>query len=110
MNIDALIGAIEETIPTPPRDPTRPPLMYVARSFDVNRPGTRPKDLRGGVLGGSLLQGHLKGGDDIEIRPGLSGTTGARAESLHTKVTTLFSGGLTWDELRPGGLAAIGTT
>ena len=110
VNIDALIGAIEGTIPTPPRDPTRPPLMYVARSFDVNRPGTRPKDLRGGVLGGSLLQGHLKVGDDIEIRPGLSGTTGARAESLHTKVTTLFSGGQTWDELRPGGLAAIGTT
>jgi translation initiation factor 2 subunit 3 len=110
VNIDALIGAVEETVPTPPRDPTKPPLMYVARSFDVNRPGTRPKDLRGGVLGGSLLQGHLKVGDDIEIRPGLSGTPGARAESLHTKVTTLLSGGQEWEELRPGGLAAIGTT
>lgn len=110
VNIDALIGAIEETIPTPHRDPSKPPLMYVARSFDVNRPGTRPKDLRGGVLGGSLLQGHLKVGDDIEIRPGLAGTPGARAESLHTKVTSLLSGGQTWEELRPGGLAAIGTT
>ncbi len=110
VNIDALIGAIEETIPTPSRDPTKPPLMYVARSFDVNRPGTRPKDLRGGVLGGSLLQGHLKVGDDIEIRPGLSGTPGAQVESLHTKVTKLVSGGQDWEELRPGGLAAIGTT
>ena len=110
VNIDALIGAIEETIPTPQRDVAKPPLMYVARSFDVNRPGTRPADLRGGVLGGSLLQGHLKVGDDIEIRPGLAGTPGARAESLHTKVTTLLSGGEPRDELRPGGLAAIGTT
>lgn len=110
VNIDALIGAIEATIPTPPRDPSKPPLMYVARSFDVNRPGTRPADLRGGVLGGSLIQGHLKVGDDIEIRPGLSGTPGARAESLHTKVTTLLAGGQEWDELRPGGLSAIGTT
>ena len=110
VNIDALIGAIEETIPTPSRDTTKPPLMYVARSFDINRPGTRPKELRGGVLGGSLLQGHLKVGDDIEIRPGLSTTPGARTEALHTKVTALVAGGQPWDELRPGGLAAIGTS
>ena len=37
MNIDALIEAIEQTIPTPPRDASKPPLMYVARSFDVGR-------------------------------------------------------------------------
>jgi len=110
VNIDALIGAIEETIPTPARDPAKPPLMYVARSFDINRPGTRPRDLRGGVLGGSLLQGHLKVGEEIEIRPGRSGAPSDRGESLSTKITSLISGGQEWDELKPGGLAAVGTS
>lgn len=110
VNIDALIGAIQETIPTPPRDPAKPPLLYVARSFDVNRPGTRPPELKGAVLGGSLLQGRLKVGEEIEIRPGLAGLTEGRAEALHTKVSSLVSGGIELDELAPGGLAAIGTT
>ncbi|MCI4338803.1 MAG: translation initiation factor IF-2 subunit gamma [Thermoplasmata archaeon] len=109
VNIDALIGAIEETIPTPVRDTSKPPLMYVARSFDINRPGTRPRDLQGGVLGGSLIQGKISLGEEIEIRPGPSGATEGRAESLTTKVTSIISGGREWKELRPGGLAAIGT-
>lgn len=110
VNIDALIETIESTIPTPPRDATKAPLMYVARSFDINRPGTRPAELRGGVLGGSLLQGRLKVGEEIEIRPGLSGSASAQSEAAKTKITGLISGGLELDELRPGGLAAIGTS
>ncbi|MGP8077418.1 MAG: translation initiation factor IF-2 subunit gamma [Thermoplasmata archaeon] len=108
--IDALIGAIEETIPTPARDRKKPPLMYVARSFDINRPGTRPKDLKGGVLGGSLLQGHLAVGEEIEIRPGVPGGPNVPSESLTTKVTSILSGGRSWEELLPGGLAALGTS
>ncbi len=107
--LEALIGVIEETIPTPKRDVTKPPLMYVARSFDVNRPGTRPSDLRGGVLGGSLLQGRLVAGEQIEIRPGVSGAANGRAEALTTTISTIVAGGETRDELRPGGLAALGT-
>jgi translation initiation factor 2 subunit 3 len=110
VGIDALIGAVEATIPTPARDAAKPPLMYVARSFDVNRPGTRPKDLRGGVLGGSLLQGRITLGEEIEIRPGRSGGANGGSESLSTKVTSIVSGGQEWNELRPGGLAALGTS
>jgi translation initiation factor 2 subunit 3 len=110
VNIDALIGAIQETIPTPVRDPAKPPLMHVARSFDINRPGTRPLELRGAVLGGSLVQGHLTVGEEIEIRPGISGLTDGRAEALHTKITALISGGHELETLNPGGLAAVGTT
>jgi translation initiation factor 2 subunit 3 len=110
VNIDALIGAIQETIPTPARDSGKPPLMHVARSFDVNRPGTRPPQLRGAVLGGSLVQGQLRLGEDIEIRPGLAGGLDGRAEALHTKITTLVSGGQELEVLNPGGLAAVGTT
>ena len=110
VNIDALIGTIEATIPTPERDFSKPPLMYVARSFDINRPGTRPRDLQGGVLGGSLLQGKISLGEEIEIRPGPSGAANGRSESLTTKVTSIISGGREWKELKPGGLAALGTS
>ena len=60
INIDVLIKTMEEHIPTPKRDMEKPPLMYVARSFDVNKPGTKLSELKGGVVGGSLLQGTLK--------------------------------------------------
>jgi translation initiation factor 2 subunit 3 len=108
--LDGLIATIEATIPTPPRDVTKPPLMYVARSFDVNRPGTRPGALRGGVLGGSLLQGRLTPGEEIEIRPGVTGGPNGRTESLTTRITTIVAGGEDRDELHPGGLAALGTS
>lgn len=110
VNIDALIEAIETTIPTPTRDPAKPPLMYVARSFDVNRPGARPAELRGAVLGGSLLQGRLKVGDEIEIRPGVSGLAEGRSDHLTAQITTLVSGQRDLEQLNPGGLAAIGTS
>lgn len=44
--------------------------MIIVRSFDVNHPGESIDDLRGGIVGGSILQGILKVGDQIEIRPG----------------------------------------
>ena len=59
LNIDALIEALEEVIPTPKRDAKANPLMYVVRSFDVNRPGIEIDSLAGGVLGGSLTRGEL---------------------------------------------------
>ncbi|MEM1873424.1 MAG: translation initiation factor IF-2 subunit gamma, partial [Acidilobaceae archaeon] len=70
-NIDAVLAAIDEIIKPPERDLSSPPLMYVVRSFDVNRPGTAPENLVGGVVGGSLVQGVLRVGDEIEIRPGI---------------------------------------
>ena len=59
LNIDALIEAIEQVIPTPKRDAKVDPLMYVVRSFDVNRPGADVQGLAGGVLGGATPEGPL---------------------------------------------------
>jgi len=44
--------------------------MYVVRSFDINRPGTPYNMIQGGVLGGTLLQGRLRVGQEIMILPG----------------------------------------
>jgi translation initiation factor 2 subunit 3 len=111
VNISALIEAIQRVIPTPKHDPGADPLLLVARSFDINRPGTRPDKLRGGVLGGSLSRGSLEVGDDIEIMPGLRVEQGDKATyvPLRTKVTSLFIGDHPVDKAGPGGLIAIGT-
>jgi translation initiation factor 2 subunit 3 len=106
-NLDVLIKAVEDRIPTPKLDKGRPMLMYIARSFDVNRPGARPLELLGGVLGGSILQGEVKVDDELEIAPG--NKVGKEWENLHTKATSLITGGFTTESLRPGGLIGIGT-
>jgi len=70
VNIDLLIQTIEDYFPTPKRDLKKMPLMFIARSFDINKPGTPVSKIVGGVLGGALKQGIFKVGDTIEIRPG----------------------------------------
>jgi len=70
-NLDLLIQTIEEQVPTPETS-GEDPFMYIARSFDVNKPGARPAELKGGVVAGTISTGVVKVGDKIEIRPGIS--------------------------------------
>ena len=111
VNIDALLKAIEDNIPTPQRDPDKPPRMFVVRSFDVNKPGDTIDELKGGVLGGSIFQGAFKMGDQIEIRPGLKVDKLGKTfyESIFTEITTLSAGGNEVEEAQSGGLVGIGT-
>lgn len=106
-NIDVLIHTIEKVIPTPKRDEKKPPLMLIARSFDINKPGTPPKNIVGGVIGGSLMQGVLKVGDEIEILPGIK--KGDSWEPIKTRVESLIAGGKKVKEVHPGGLIGFGT-
>ncbi len=109
VNIDALIEAIEEYIPTIKRDPNSEPLMHVLRSFDINKPGTKPKDLKGGVIGGSLMYGQFNVGDEIEIRPGIYDERNNRYEPIITDIVSLATGAGLVERVRSGGLVAIGT-
>lgn len=111
VNLDVLIETLEDRIPTPKRDLMKPPRLLIARSFDVNKPGTEPSDLKGGVIGGSLVQGKLKVGDEIEIRPGIKMEQGGqvRYEPLFTYVASLKAGGISVEEAHPGGLIGVGT-
>lgn len=110
-NIDRLIQTIEEHIPTPKRDLSKPARMHVARSFDVNRPSAKPEKLVGGVLGGSLLWGKLRGGERIEIRPGIRVSHEGRTtwQHLDSKIVSLHAGGSRVEEAVPGGLIGVGT-
>jgi len=110
VNIDLLLYAIEKHIPTPKRDPNKPPRMYVVRSFDVNKPGTPIEKLVGGVVGGSIIQGKFRVGEDIEIRPGIrTSATRGTYESLFTNITSLHAGGQYVEEAICGGLVGVGT-
>ena len=110
-NIDLLIDAIEREIPTPERDPDADARMMVARSFDINRPGTTYEDLLGGVLGGSLVRGRLEVDDDLELRPGREVEEGGQTEwqPVTTDVRSLQAGGEFVDAVTPGGLLGVGT-
>jgi len=111
VNTDLLIEAIESEIPTPDRDAEADPRLQVARSFDINRPGTTWEDLLGGVLGGSLVQGTLEVDDDIEVRPGREVEEGGQShyEPITTSVRSIQAGGEAVEEATPGGLLGVGT-
>jgi len=111
VNMDVLIQAIEEEIPTPDRDPDADARMHVARSFDINRPGTTWEDLTGGVLGGSLAQGELTDGEELEVRPGREVEEGGQSEyrPITTEIRSLQAGGENVETVTPGGLLGVGT-
>ena len=109
LNIDALIGAIEENIETPTRDESKEAVMHVLRSFDVNKPGTKIKEIKGGVIGGSLAHGIFKVGDEIEIRPGIINEKKKNYEPICTEIVSLGTGAGRVEMAKPGGLIAIGT-
>ena len=108
VNIDALIETIENTIKTPERNPKADPKMLVARSFDINKPGSPIEKLGGGVIGGSLVQGELNVGDEIEIKPG------PRIKGVQTpvkgKVTGLQKAMKHQKMVTPGGLLGVSTS
>ena len=111
VNLDILINAIEDTIPTPDLREKEDGLMYVARSFDINRPGTRPSKLKGGILGGSVVSGNFSEGDEIVIAPGRKITEGnkSRWEPIETKISSVQAGGLDLESVHAGGLCGIAT-
>lgn len=109
LNIDALIEAIENTISIPPRVKNEAPIMHVLRSFDVNKPGTAIKQVKGGIIGGALVQGVFELEDEIEIRPGLLDEKKGKYEPVTSQISTLGTGAGLVDSVKPGGLVAIGT-
>lgn len=110
LNMDELINAIEKTIPNVNRDLNATPVMYVSRSFDVNKPGTKIKDIGGGVLGGSIIKGKLKLGQTIEIKPGIVRKEGAKATPITCEILSLREENESLKEATPGGLIAVGTS
>jgi translation initiation factor 2 subunit 3 len=109
INMDLLIAALEKHIPTPKRDDSKEPVMHIARSFDINKPGAKIDAIVGGVIGGSLEQGKLKDGEEIEIRPGFKVEERNKINyiPITTKIIGLMTGKTKIDEAIPGGSIAL---
>lgn len=111
INIDVLLEKITE-LQRPKHDIESPPLMYVVRSFDVNKPGTKPKSLVGGILGGAVIKGKFKIGDEIEIRPGINISENEKKKEYRpaiTKISSMNNGSENIEEALPGGLIGLST-
>nr|QBK87517.1 MAG: translation initiation factor 2, beta subunit [Marseillevirus LCMAC201] len=100
---------VERAKPNPhPAYKKYPMFIYCVRSFDVNKP-CPAVNLKGGVIGGTIMNGVLHIGDTLEIRPGYKDDNG-EFHPLYTKVTSLYTGQIQLQEARSGGLIGIGTT
>lgn len=110
LNIDKILEAIVN-IEVPKRDTKSPPIFLIARSFDINKPGSEIKNLKGGVLGGILKQGKLKIGEMIEIKPGIlvEKANQKSYKTLKTRIISLFKGMKKVDEVAPGASIGIET-
>ncbi|MCD6126432.1 MAG: translation initiation factor IF-2 subunit gamma [Thaumarchaeota archaeon] len=109
VGVEPLLWAMEKFIPTPPHDLTKPFRMPILRSFDVNPPGTPGDKIRGGVIGGAIIQGVVRVGDEIEIAPGVKVEETGKYESLVTEVVNIRAGGRNVEEAKSGGLTGIET-
>jgi len=111
VNVEVLLNAIEEIISTPERDEMKPPLMYIIRSFDVNKPGTLIQKLEGGIVGGTIAQGKFAVGEEIEIRPGISSEREGKTvyNPLISEIVSLHTGEKSIKEATCGGLVGVGT-
>ncbi len=111
INIDVLLEAIQEIIPTPKRDETVDPLMFIVRSFDINKPGTTIDELGGGIIGGTIAQGKFKVGEEIEIRPGIAAEREGKTvyDPLISEIVSLNAGGKNVQEATSGGLVGVRT-
>ncbi len=109
INLDLLLETMIKVFKVPKRDPKKNPLMYIARSFDINKPGSDPIKMVGGILGGALVQGELKIKDEIEIRPGKTYQEhgAVKWQPIKTNILALKTGGQDVKKLNPGGSIGV---
>ena len=110
INIEQLLKEISQ-IQISNKDEKSNPIFLVARSFDINRPGSEISNLKGGVLGGILKKGVLKVGDEIEIKPGLSEKKNNQFiyTPLTTKILSIQKGNTSVKQVSPGASISIET-
>jgi len=110
-NMDILCEYLVRKIPLPVRDFTSQSRLIVIRSFDVNRPGQDVSNLQGGVACGSILQGVLRVGDEIEVRPGIVQKQDDQivCSPIYSKISSLYAEQNDLQFAVPGGLIGVGT-
>ncbi|MFA5050313.1 MAG: translation initiation factor IF-2 subunit gamma [Candidatus Micrarchaeia archaeon] len=108
VNIGELAKKIYEKFKTPKRNPDAALRVYISRSFDINKPGTKITGLKGGVLGGSIVCGKIKDGQEVMLCPGI--TRNGKTKPILVKINGLRAESNILKEAHPGGLIAMGTS
>ncbi len=111
VNVDSILEHIAN-MPMPVRDLDSDPVVYIVRSFDVNKPGIDAEKISGGVLGCAVVRGRLKLGSQIEIRPGIKMSGKSKRETydpIITVIKEMSNGTEKITEALPGGLIGIST-
>jgi translation initiation factor 2 subunit 3 len=90
----------------PESDTESKPLMLIARSFDINKPGSDPRNITGAILGGVLKRGKLSVDDNISIFPGTKKDTW---KPFQTKVKNINAGFGSIKSAVPGGNIGVET-
>ena len=111
-NLKFLLETIEKNIKTPSREDKIEPIFLTVRTFDVNKPGTDVNKISGGVFGGSIIQGKISVGDEIEIVPGLKEIKKNKEiwTPLVTKVESIHSGKNILESAVSGGNVSLSTS
>lgn len=112
LNIDILLEILYKKIEFPFRFLLSNPYFLIVRSFDINKPGCKIKNLSGGVVGGSVITGIFFKNQKIEIRPGIT-TKNKRGQIICYPIKSIIhSMNAEKNDLKyvfPGGLVGIGT-
>jgi translation initiation factor 2 subunit 3 len=110
VNIDKILNELVK-IKQKTSEIDKEPIFLVARSFDINKPGTDIKSLNGGIVGGVLKQGKLRVGDEIELKPGFSykKQNEYKYKTVRSRIISIQKGNYKIKEVFPGGSIAIET-
>ena len=110
-NIDYVSNYLANSINSYNKDLNKKLRANIIRTFDINKPYTKINDLRGGVLGGSIMEGVLKQGDYIQILPGriVKNENSWQILPIYTTVKSIYSDKNKMNFAIPGGLIGIGT-
>lgn len=108
VNIDYVVKWLTHLTLSSPNDGHS--YMNIVRSFDVNKPGTLPPDLKGGVIGGRIISGEFKVGDTITIVPGIFNKDTKTFTHVTTLIVSLNSETNELESAGCGGLIGVGTT
>lgn len=71
INIDTVCQYLSYIKVPANRNPNSLFKMIIIRSFDANKPGDNLLELKGGVIGGTIMRGTLKIGERLNIYPGI---------------------------------------
>lgn len=109
INIDILLQTLLELTQHVELVSNSTGVFQIIRSFDINKPGTDILDIKGGVLGGTVVgMAKYKVGDQVEIRPGFIDQNGC-CTPLETQIVSIFAENEPKAETTIGGLYGLGT-